>query len=340
MQDINSSSWNICGQERIIEFLRTAIKNGKVSHAYLFCGPEHLGKYTVAKEFAAALMCGKDDLSCQECFNCRQLKNNTHPDVWLVERMFDEKTEKLKKDISVEQIRDLKNRLQQASFFNGYKIAMIPEAQRLNHNAVNTLLKVLEEPTKKTIIILMADSLNRIPQTIVSRSQVLRFLPVSAKRIEAYLTLSGVEDILAKRLAHVSSGRPGIALSFWRDKESWSQHEQAVKHFFSVIDSNVDKKFALADRAIDWNKDESINIKNLHHLFDSWQSVIRDLLLFKTDNKFLMSNIDFTSDIDAHGDYFSMAKILNMTRAMNQSRALVRQNINSKIILENLLLTL
>lgn len=340
MNNHNNSTWDICGQDKIVDFLTTAVSNGKVSHAYLFSGPAHIGKYSLAKEFAAAILCAKGINACRECFNCKQLKNNSHPDIYTVERMIDEKTEKLKKDITVEQIRDLKNRLQQSSFLNGYKIAIISEAQSINNNAANALLKILEEPSPKTIIILITDDLKKMSATVISRCQVLKFLPVKTKEIEKYLQSKGATPSESSKLARLAIGRPGIALSFLQDKDLLGSFNQDVRSFFSMVDSNIDKRFKDIEKIIDWDKDESLNLKKLNVLLDNWQLVIRDFLLIKTENDFLISNGDFGEAFNSHKRYFSAEKIINVMKNINYARLLGRQNINSKSILENLILSL
>ncbi len=339
-------NWHICGQEKIIDFLQSAILNDRVAHGYLFVGPANLGKYAVAKEFIGSILCQGQPgpMPCGECFHCRQFKNGLHPDVYIVERIIDDKTGKLKKDIAIDQIRDLKSRLQQATFLNSYKIAIIPEAQYFNKNTANALLKILEEPTNKTVIILIADDANKLPQTIISRCQVLKFLPVAAKKINDYLMgldgFSGFDGSEAKLLARLSQGKPGRAISFLQNRQLKEKYLGDINNFFKLTKADFSARFKTIEEIIDWHKDDTVNIKQINNLFDNWQSILRDILLVKSENEPLVANINFFEAINKNKELFSFNKIQAILAGINQARTYLKQNINTKSVLENLIINL
>lgn len=340
-KNIDKFDWNICGHKNIVHFLQSAIVSQKIAHGYLFVGPAHVGKYTVAKEFIASILCQSEigPIPCGECLHCQQLENSIHPDVYLVEKMTDEKTGKSKKNIVIDQIRDLKNRLQQATLLNDHKVAVIPEAQSINTNAANALLKVLEEPTPKTVIILIAENIDSLPQTILSRCQILKFLPIASNEIEKYLTYHE-SDIDKAKTARLSFGRPGLAISLSSNEEQQKKYSQNINYFFKILGSGLSQRFNIVADIIDWSKDEVNNIKELNGLFDDWQIILRDLSLFKNNNEPLVANIDYLEIIKKQSDSFSFSKIISVLNNINQAKKYFKYNVNSKLILENLIINL
>ncbi len=343
MKEENShQNWGFCGQENLVDFLQSALISGKPAQAYLFVGPENIGKSTLALKFASALLCQnkKEVSACGECFHCRQITNGCHPDMTVIERLSDDKTEKIKREISVEQIRDLRNKLQQTSFLSGYKLAVIPEAQYLNQNSANGLLKIMEEPLGKTVIILIADDLARLPKTIASRCQVLRFLPTPEKTIAHYLVGLGAEESNAVKLAKLSFGRPGMAVSLFKGEELLKQQNQDVQNFLSIMTLSRGRRFSLVDDLIDWQDDETLNIKSLQNLFGHWQSLLRDFLLTGSGNEALTTNLNFTAKIESNSSAMNFARIKKSLVEIEEAKKYLRRNVGSKFILENLIINL
>jgi DNA polymerase-3 subunit delta' len=335
-------NWGFCGQKPLVDFLQSALAKGKPSQAYLLVGQGNIGKSTLAMKFASALLCtNKTDLTaCGECFHCRQISNGCHPDMTVIDRLSDDKTDKMKREISVEQIRDLCNKLQQTSFLDSYKIAVIPEAQYLNQNSANALLKIMEEPYGKSIMILVADDLSRLPKTIASRCQVLRFLPVPEPEISKYLTGLGADPENAGKLAKLAFGRPGLAVDYFRDQELFKERHAEAENLLSVISLNLAERFLLVDSIIDWQEDETINIKKLGSLFASWQSLLRDFLLLKNDNSALVSNLALLPKLEKMAGEMDFVRIKRCLAEVEKAKEYIHKNIASKFILENLIINL
>ena len=333
-------NWDICGHGKIVYFLQSSIDSDSVSHAYLLTGPSHLGKETVARKFIASLLCTDKvkNLPCGGCLNCRQLQSGLHPDFYTVEKEVNIKTEKLRKEIVIDQIRNLKYKLSQATLFNGYKAALITEAHLMNLSAANALLKVLEEPTKNTVIIILADDLSNLPQTILSRCQVLRFLPVAHSGIKSYLEKIKVKD--ADLIARQAHGRPGLALNLANDKEFAKASKNNIDSFFQATTADLNSRLALVDKIVDWDKDEAINVSKLNSLLETWQTVIRDIILIKSANEPLVANAKYLpqlKELSSAWDFFKIRFILNK---INQCPDYLFSNINSKSVLENLIINL
>lgn len=194
---------DILGQKRALDLLRAAIDNQRVAHAYLFAGPKGVGKYTTALAFAAALN-GQSDLASTAA---QRIINARHPDLLVV------KKEENKSEISIEQIRELIKLLLYPPFEARTRVVIIDGVEDLNRYAANSLLKTLEEPADRTVIILVAQQLGQLPPTIISRCQLVNFVPLSEQIVVKELAKNVKFDKQQLELAaEFAAGSLGLAL--------------------------------------------------------------------------------------------------------------------------------
>lgn len=333
--------WQICGHDPVVNFLQSTVKIGRISHAYIFVGPANLGKYTVAKKFISSILCQAEAIPkpCGQCFHCQQLMRGVHPDVYEVVRLIDEKTGKLRKNIIIDQIRDLKNRLGQASMLNNYKVGIIDKADEMNTSAANALLKLLEEPTPKTLIILIADDVAHLPATVLSRCQQINFLPVDGRLVESFLAkkFPAVEVRKAARLAY---GRPGVALSFAADQDSINDYDKNISSFFELAEADLGRRFRMVDKLIGLSGSENINSQLIKKIINDWRLLLRDFLLVQSGNEYLVANIEQFDRLKRQSNNFDFLKINRLAKLINKSGAYFDYNINSRLILENIIINL
>jgi DNA polymerase-3 subunit delta' len=264
----------ILGHERMINFLERAIGADRLAHAYLFVGPEKVGKTTVAEWLIGAVMASATppNLPLGRGGNVFE-----HPDIFVLSRLTDEKTGKMKQQISVEQVRELREKLSLSSFLGGRKVAFIEEADRMNEEAGNALLKTLEEPSRDSILILRASSTKQLLPTIVSRCQALRFTLVPRQTIEAGLSARGVSRSEAEELAHLASGRPGQAFRLLQDSDERAQEEAAAAQLKQLVESPLSKRFAMISTLLP--KEDANRAESLSKLLNRWEWRFRDLML-------------------------------------------------------------
>ena len=177
-------------QPQAAKMILNGILNNRVSHAYIFEGPKGTHKLATALLFAQRLLCinpKEDNEPCGECSNCIRIDHNTHPNVFLVKA----DGEQIKKD----QIKNLIMEFSRLSVENGPRIYIIDEAERMNQDASNTLLKQMEEPLSDIYAVLLTTNSNALLKTIVSRAQLIHFKPIARHLIKASLLEDGVSPL-------------------------------------------------------------------------------------------------------------------------------------------------
>lgn len=234
-----SQSSDIIGHESQLKALRSDIDTGNVAHAYLFSGQKHLGKFTVAKWFAKELLTldAKDDAEKEKL--SRDVDRLLHSDLFVIDQLWIEdvcedydviaktsnvsqqhrtKNNPAKTDtISVDDIRSLQERLHEVSG-GRFRCCLIRGAERMQTEAVNTLLKIVEEPPPGVVFLFTTEAFSSLLATIVSRSRVLRFSPVPLAELLPLVTDVNPDD--AQFLLRLAQGAPGVILRLKRDPDA------------------------------------------------------------------------------------------------------------------------
>ncbi len=200
----------VIGQEPVIRVLQRSLEEKRIAHAYLFVGPEGVGKKLTAKLLVQAISCERNDFdACGRCSSCRKIEKFSHPDITWV------KPGGLSRRIRIDDIRALRHQVSLKAYRAGQrKTFVLTEADRMTAEAGNALLKTLEEPPADSLLILLTSHPSSLFPTIISRCQILRFSPLPLKRVEDYLVsrLKLTPDE-ARLLSQLSEGRLGKALS-------------------------------------------------------------------------------------------------------------------------------
>lgn len=259
----------IVGHEALKTVFERLIERDALSHAYVFTGSESVGKSTFMRALSArTLQTTAESLS-------------SHPDFSRVVCPVDEKTGVRKIVLPVEAIRDLRESLSMSAFLGGWRVAMIEDAAAMSAGAANALLKILEEPPKKTLILLRATRPEDLPHTIVSRTQVVRLRTVASGTIVSALVERGASKKEAEELARVALGRPGVAIRFLTDREAYAAWRAQMETLAHHVMLGAVERLALAKRLAP--KEEPKNHDHGETIFQAWESAFRERLRTHAD---------------------------------------------------------
>ena len=210
----NIAMWDrLVGQERAVALLREAVAGGTVGHAYLFVGPQGVGRELAAIALAASLNC--PDGGCGACIVCEKVLRRAHPDVTTAAPEGAQ--------ILVEQVREIRMIAHRSPLEGKTKIVIIEDAHRLNPAAANALLKVLEEPPGDVVFILVTESPDDLPETIVSRCRRVDFFPLGPRAIARVLEEQHSIDERTAEWAARTGGDLSTALRFVKDRDAPSR---------------------------------------------------------------------------------------------------------------------
>lgn len=331
--DSAKSNWPLIGNGHIFEFLSKSLAKKNMSGSYIFTGPANLGKTTAALFFAQSLVCEDADSSrrpCGKCSACSEAAKNIHSDIYLIEKLED------KKNILIDQVRDFIRNLGMSSFLNSYKIGIIKGAENLNESGFNALLKTLEEPKIKVVIILIVTDLEALPKTIISRSQILRFRAVSADIIYDELVKNHkASRSQAKNFSRLAAGRPALALKFMEDKEYYESYKAYVKSFAGLLDPDINERFGSIENILGREARGQEAVKSAAGILDVWQNLSRDLMLMELNLTDLIQHEAFTKELEALKNKLSLPSLLNLINTLKQSREYLAANVNPRLALEN-----
>ena len=321
---------DIVGHEDIIRHFRSSIEQDKISHAYIISGEVDSGKKMIANAFAATLQCEKGETEpCGTCKSCIKMASGNHPDIITV-------SHEKPGIISVDEVRtQVVDSIATKPYESRYKIYIIPDAQLMNPQAQNAILKTIEEPPEYGIILLLTSNLNKMLETVISRCMVLNTKPVRERDMLEYLMkkMNLTED-RAYFCLDFAQGNLGKAIKLADNSE-----------YVQVIDSVVDvmKKIQHLDvdelaYALEHMQKFKMSINDYMDLMMMWY---RDVLMLK-----VTGNID---KLLFKGEYSTMKKqaqvlsykaIEDKIDAIAKAKTRLDVNANFDITMELLLLTL
>jgi DNA polymerase-3 subunit delta' len=295
---------NFCGNQKIANFLQSAFKNGHFSHAYCLIGQSQVGKRTLCKELAAKIL----DTEVE--------KLSYNPDFLYIERLEDEKTQKKKKEISVEQIRELKEKIFNSSWLSGYKVVILDEGELLNEESANAFLKILEEPPEKSIIFILTEDDNLLLPTIKSRCQCLEMAAVSSDEIFNFLNNLGCLEEQAREIVRMCWGRPGKAKELFESSEAYDQNFVEQNRLEKILESPLYTRWQMMEDVLG----EKIGLvktkEKLVPILDYWMMFFRDKMI---------------NDLPQSANYqFKIDKT-------NQIKKILNANVNMRLAIEDLL---
>ena len=319
---------DLIGQSRAVRLLQRGLTTGRIAHAYLFTGPEGIGKRTAALALAQALNCqrgdGLDD-GCGACQSCRKIARGLHPDVQVIEPAG--------ATLKIEQVRALEADAALGPYEAKRKVFILDSAEKMTEQAANALLKTLEEPPGRTVFVLLTTTPSALPSTIVSRCQTVIFSAIPQETLEAFMVGKAVEQARARLIASFSRGSIGRALS--QDVASLASTRDLLLE--ELGRGLRDGPAALIDLAEKLAKDREGLQQNLEVL-SAW---LRDLMVAKASRRReWLVNQDRGEEVARQAEGLTLEAIMDGLRAVHAAMDGLSRNANPRLSLEDLLLRL
>ncbi|MDD6326833.1 MAG: DNA polymerase III subunit delta' [Eubacteriales bacterium] len=320
----------IVGHEDIIGHFKSSIEMDKISHAYIIAGEVDSGKKMLAKAFAKTLQCeeGKST-ACGNCKSCLQMTTGNHPDVIMV-------THEKPGVISVDEIREqVVDSIAIKPYRSKYKIYIIPDAQMMNTQAQNALLKTIEEPPEYGVILLLTSNIDRLLPTVQSRCLVLNTKPVRERDMLRYLKDSlGLAEDKAYFCLDFAQGNLGKAIKLAKNEE-----------YVQIIDSVVSVLKRIEKMDVEDLEKEVSNIEqfklSINDYMDLMMMWYRDVLMFKVTGS--VDKLLFKNEYNAlkgQAGMLSYKAIEDKISAIERAKQRLDVNANFDVTMELLLLTL
>ena len=300
----------IIGNEQIVNMLERSYKLGKLSHAYLFDGPEHIGKKTLALAFCKLIL--QNSSTPEHGANNNNIEED--PDLVIL------RPDRDKKQITIEQVRNLQKKLSLFPYSAKYKVAIIEQADMMSKSAANSILKTLEEPSSTTILMLLTSNFGNLLDTIKSRCQTLKFLPVKRKILEDFVKNKISDRSKVEKIIELSGYKPGKIVEFTNNGSKIEELIDIMDGFSNFVQKSDVERLDEAEIVSKKEMNEIVDLLNLYSFY------FRKVLL-KEYNK--INEIDKDKVIRIKD---------NINLIDNTKKNLLTRNVNPRLAIENLFL--
>lgn len=331
------AKWSIVGHEWAVALLQNAVETQRHAHAYLFTGPAHIGRYTLALALARALNCTGEQPPCAGkveggkwkveggCRACQLIAAGTHPDI----RVVSPEGASLK----IDQIRQLQHDLALSPVEARVRVAIIDGMELATAEASNALLKTLEEPPSHVVLILIAAEPDVLLPTIVSRCQHLALRPLAIDKVEAALmTLWQAEAPRARELAHLSGGRLGWAVTAAQDATVLEKRSARLDALVRLLGEKRVGRFVYAEELAD--------SKTALETLELWETWWRDVMLVAAGSQAPLTNLDRQAELSQYARRVGADRARQALAAISRTAHQITRNANARLALEVLMLDL
>lgn len=321
---------NIIGHEQIKEHLQNAISMNKVSHAYILNGPDRSGKMALANSFAMALQCEEHTVEgCMKCHSCQQALSGNQPDIIYLQH---EKPS----TISVDDIRtQINNDIGIKPYASPYKIYIISEAEKMSQQAMNALLKTIEEPPAYAVVLLLTSNADTLLPTILSRCVTLNLKAVPDSAIHNFLMEKyQIPDYKADICTAFAQGNVGKAIQLASSEDFNEIKTTALQLVKRGKEIELHEMMETIKRISEYK----LEINDFFDIMFIWY---RDVLLYKatSDINSLIFK-DEVSDLKKQASKSSYEGIETIIKSLDKAKNRLKANVNFELVMELLLQTI
>ena len=314
------------GQQLPVQTLERSLAEGRLHHAYLFIGPAHLGKATLAVQLAQALNCDADTPPCGVCASCTRIADGNHADVRLVS-LGDNAA-----SIGIDAVRDIINSAHLRPYEGRTRVFIITEADLLTRDAANALLKVLEEPPDDVVLILVGNSADNLLPTVRSRCQTFNFRPLPVNEVARILQEErGVSAEQADVLARLSRGCIGWAVAASEDDALYASVHQRIEQIVDAIEGGLEERLAYAGeltRRLD--RDRSAGREELF----LWLRWLRDIMLVQQGHGSSITNLSWREMLERQAAALQPADVVGWAHNVTRTIEALERNANVRLALD------
>jgi DNA polymerase-3 subunit delta' len=305
-------------------------------HAYLFTGPAHVGKSTLALQLAQAVNCIGDGPPCNQCISCQRIRDYQHADVRFVGIGDQSSDGGPSTVIGIDVVRDIIPASYLLPYEGKSRVFIFEHSESLSFEAANAILKVLEEPPSKVFFILLAEDASLLPVTVRSRCSHMELRPLPIQKMaDILVTDFGVSNDQALNLARLSRGCVGWAIEAVKNPEVMASLHQRLERIADVIESGMETRFNYAsDVARQMQQQRSTGREEMRY----WLRWLRDVLLMQHGRAQEIVNVNWRLTLERQAVGLSADQVIYSLHQITNTLDLLELNANPRLVLESLML--
>lgn len=308
--------WKLAGHDKVLESLNDDIDSDNLAHANLFAGPEHIGKFTAAKKLARFLQC--PDGGCKTCYICREIEKGIHADTIEVPNTGE--------SIKIELVRSLIDKIHMTRR-EKYKILLIQNIERMTDESSNALLKTLEDPPDGVLFLLSTSRVLDVLPTIISRVRVYKFAKLSEREVMELMRANYplADEKIIEMVINLAGGLPGRALQLMEDPDLYSVYRKMYEDIEALVTAPDRVNQSAYAGELAGQAKENKNPQLISDFLDIFQIVLRKNMVM---------------NIAGGGGILPQEKVLEMLDKIDKIREYSGRNVNTRMLLENLMFSL